>query len=146
MVIALMGDNCTGKSAIAACIAEKTGAEIITGKDYLRLAKSESMAGALFKKKLAQAVTDGSIVYVLSEKEQLGFLPQGCLQVLVTASLDSIKQRFAARMRGTLTPPIAAMLDRRYGQFESDAHELRIDTDATSPQDACSVILQRAEL
>lgn len=36
-------------------------------KDYLRLAKSESMAALLFKKKLAGP--SGNILYIVSEKE-----------------------------------------------------------------------------
>ena len=52
MVIALFGDSCTGKSTIAAALAPSLSAEVFSGKDYLKLAKSESMAAALFQKKL----------------------------------------------------------------------------------------------
>ena len=68
MVIALFGDSCTGKSTIAAALAPSLSAEVFSGKDYLKLAKSESMAAALFQKKLRGEET---ILYVISEKDQL---------------------------------------------------------------------------
>lgn len=132
MVIALFGDSCTGKSTIAQQLAEMLSAEIFSGKDYLRLAKSETMATALFKKKLRGAE---NIIYVIAEPEQLALLPEGCVRVLVTASLETIQTRFAARMHGKLPEPVAAMLVRKYGQFEAAAHDLRVDTDAASAQE-----------
>ena len=132
MVIALFGDSCTGKSTIAQQLAEIFSAEIFSGKDYLRLAKSETMAAALFKKRLRGAE---NIIYVAAEPEQLALLPEGCVRVLVTASLETIQTRFAARMRGKLPEPVAAMLARKYGQFEGVAHDLRVDTDAASVQE-----------
>ena len=137
MVIALFGDSCTGKSTIAAAMAQALSAEIFSGKDYLKLAKSESMAAALFKKKLCG---EEPIIYVISEKEQLTLLPDGCIRVLVTASLETIMERFAARMHGNLPAPVAAMLERKYGQFEAAAHDLRMDTDAVSVEEAASKI------
>ena len=74
MVIALFGDSCTGKSTIAAALAPSLSAEVFSGKDYLKLAKSESMAAALFQKKLRGEET---ILYVISEKDQLALLPEG---------------------------------------------------------------------
>ena len=44
MVIGIIGENCSGKSTLAEKIKAELGAEIITGKDYLRMAKSESEA------------------------------------------------------------------------------------------------------
>ena len=87
MVIALFGDSCTGKSTIAAALAPSLSAEVFSGKDYLKLAKSESMAAALFQKKLRGEET---ILYVISEKDQLALLPEGCVRVLVTAGLATI--------------------------------------------------------
>ena len=137
MVIALFGDSCTGKSTIAAALAQAISAEIFSGKDYLKLAKSESMAAALFQKKLRG---EEPIVYVISEKEQLALLPEGCIRVLVTASLETIKERFAARMHGNLPAPVASMLERKYGQFEAAAHDLRVDTDAVASEEAANEI------
>ena len=143
MVIALFGDSCTGKSTIAAALAPSLSAEVFSGKDYLKLAKSESMAAALFQKKLRGEET---ILYVISEKDQLALLPEGCVRVLVTAGLATIKERFAARMHGNLPAPVAAMLERKYGQFET--HDLRVDTDAVSAEEAANeirLLLNRGE-
>lgn len=140
MVVVLFGDSCTGKSTIADKLAEQLSAEVYTGKDYLKLAKSESMAAMLFKKKLRG---DEDIIYVISEKEQLVLLPDECLRVLVVAGLDTVKTRFAARMHGNLPVPVAVMLERKHGQFETEAHDLRIDTDSTPAETAASRILAR---
>lgn len=67
MVIGIIGENCTGKSTLAAEIQKRLGGEIVTGKDYLRLAKSEAMAAALFKKRMKEAMTGENILYVISE-------------------------------------------------------------------------------
>lgn len=138
MVIALFGDSCTGKSTIAAQLAHSLSAEIYSGKDYLRLAKSESMAVALFKKKLCSSEP---IIYVISEKGQLALLPEGCIRVLVTASIETIKERFAVRMHGNLPPPVASMLERKFGQFENQSHDLCIDTDHIPVEEAVQQIL-----
>ena len=137
MVIALFGDSCTGKSTMAEKLSRAISAQVFSGKDYLKLAKSESMAAALFKKKLRG---DEPIIYVISEKEQLALLPEGCIRVLVTASLATIQSRFAARMHGNLPAPVAAMLERKYGQFESEKHDLRVDTDVVSTEDAANEV------
>lgn len=142
MVIALFGDSCTGKSTLAEALAAPLSAEIISGKDYLRLAKSEAMATALFKKRLGG---EENIIYVISEKEQLALLPADCVRVLVTASLETIQKRFAARMHGNLPAPVAAMLERKYGQFEAAPHDLRVDTDITSAQEAARRIFSLLE-
>ena len=71
MLIAIIGENCSGKSTLAEKIKEAIGAEVITGKDYLRLAKSESEATALFKEKLAAAVSGENIIYVITQAEHL---------------------------------------------------------------------------
>ena len=44
MVIGIIGENCSGKSTLAEAIQKDMHAEIVTGKDYLRMAKSESEA------------------------------------------------------------------------------------------------------
>lgn len=138
MVVALFGDNCTGKSTIAEQLAQALSAEIYSGKDYLRLAKNESMAAALFKKKLCSG---DPVLYVISEKDQLALLPEDCIRVLVTASIETIKERFAVRMHGNLPPPIASMLERKFGQFENQPHDLHIDTDHVPVEESVQQIL-----
>ena len=54
MVIAILGESCTGKSTLAGKLTASIPCEIFTGKDYLRLAKNENIAKALFQKKLIQ--------------------------------------------------------------------------------------------
>ena len=81
------------------------------------------------------------MIYVISEKEQLALLPEGCIRVLVTASLETIKERFAVRMHGNLPAPVASMLERKYGQFEAAAaYDLRVDTDTVSTEEAANEI------
>lgn len=138
MVIALFGDSCTGKSTLAQELAKQLPAEIYSGKDYLKLARSEGMAAALFKRKLCG---DETILYVISEREQLALLPEKCIRVLVAASLDTIQKRFAARMHGNLPAPVLAMLERKFGQFENQPHDLRIDTDVVPTGEAVQQIL-----
>ena len=44
MVIGIIGENCSGKSTLAGRIKDAVGAEIVIGKDYLRMARSEPEA------------------------------------------------------------------------------------------------------
>ena len=139
MVIGIIGENCAGKSTVADTLARLIGAEVITGKDWLRLAKSEGEAASLFREKLAAAMTGAHIIYVISESEHIGFLPHGSVRVLVTASLDTIKARFAARMRGNLPKPVADMLERKHGMFDAGEYDLRV----VSPDDDTDEICRR---
>jgi deoxyadenosine/deoxycytidine kinase len=126
MVIGIFGESCTGKSTLAKKIADSIPCEIITGKDWLRLAKNENMARALFQKKLSAAVNGENIIYVISEKEHLPLLPEGTLRILVTADLELIKSRFAQRMRGNLPAPVAAMLEKKHGCFDAEPHDIHV--------------------
>ena len=120
MVIGIFGESCTGKSTLAEKISASISCEVFTGKDYLRLAKNENIAKVMFQKKLASAVNGDHIIYVISEKEHLSLLPEGTLRILVTADLELIKARFAQRMRGNLPAPVAAMLEKKHGCFDSE--------------------------
>lgn len=138
MLIAFFGENCTGKSTLAQKLSAKYNAHIYTGKDYLRLAKNESLAEKLFRNKLSDAVTGENIIYVIAEKAHLALLPEGCIRILVTADLDTIKERFAARMRGNLPVPVAAMLERNHGCFDREPHDYHVisgETDIESLPD-----------
>lgn len=119
MLFAIIGENCSGKSTLAQTLSKELNAQIITGKDYLRMAKSEAEAAALFKKKLKNAVNGGNTIYVISEKEQLALLPGGAVKILVYADLDTIRERFKARMHCNLPAPVAAMLEKKHGQFDN---------------------------
>ena len=126
MVIGIFGESCTGKSTLAEQIAASLPCEIYTGKDYLRLAKNESIAKALFQKKLAAALTGEHILYVIAEREHLALLPEGAVRILVTAELDTIKARFARRMRGNLPAPVAAMLEKKHGCFDAEPYDFHV--------------------
>ena len=126
MVIGIFGESCTGKSTLAEKIAASLSCEVFTGKDYLRLAKNETIAKVMFQKKLTAAVNGENIIYVISEMEHLPLLPEGALRILVTADLELIKSRFAQRMRGNLPAPVAAMLEKKHGCFDAVSHDIHV--------------------
>ena len=128
MVIGIIGENCTGKSTLAEGIQTRLGGEIVTGKDYLRLAKSETMAAALFKKKLKEALTRDAVLYVISEQDQVKFLPEGAVRILVKADIETIKERFRDRMHGNLPAPVALMLERKHGCFDGGVYDYTFDS------------------
>ncbi len=127
MLIGIIGENCSGKSTLAEELSRAIGAEVITGKDYLRMAKSESEATELFRKKLKDAVSGENIIYVIAQPEYLDFLPEGAVRILVSADLDTIKERFKARMHGNLPDPVAQMLEKHHGIFDDGEYDYRFD-------------------
>ena len=145
MLIGIIGENCVGKSTLAEKLAAAIGAETVTGKDYLRMAKSESLAKALFRQKLQEAVSGEHLIYVISEPDHLALLPEGAVKILVTADLDTIKARFRARMRGNLPAPVEQMLERKHGMFDSGTCDYRFDGTAGDPETLCEALRQRAQ-
>ncbi len=141
MLIAIIGENCSGKSTLAEKIRDVLGAQIITGKDYLRMAKSESEAKLLFQKKLQSAVNGDRLIYVISEKEHIALLPEGAVRILVTADLDTIKERFRARMHGVLPPPVEKMLESKHGMFDAGEYNYRFNSAADDPETLCAKLL-----
>ena len=110
-----------------------------------RLAGSESAAKALFRKRLENALEGESVVYVISEPEQLDLLPEGAVRVLVTADLDTIKARFRARMRGNLPAPVENMLERKHGMFDAGTYDYRYDGVNGDAAALCEALKQRLE-
>lgn len=127
MVFGIIGENCSGKSTLANEIQKTMGAEIIAGKDYLRMAKSGSEAAALFRKKLESSIAGHHVVYLIAEPELIQFLPENAVRILVSADIDTIKERFKARMHGNLPAPVARMLERKHGVFDSGSYDYRFD-------------------
>ena len=127
MLIGIIGENCSGKSTLASLIKKEIDAEIISGKDYLRMAKSESEAVALFQEKLRHAVSGANLIYVISEPEHVAFLPDGAVRILVYADLPTIKERFKDRMHGNLPAPVAQMLEKKHGIFDDGSYDYRFD-------------------
>ena len=140
MVIGIIGENCSGKSTLAEKIKAELGAEIVTGKDYLRMAKSESEAVSLFREKLRRAVSGDNIIYMISDPEHVKLLPDGAIRILVTADLETIKERFRARMRGNLPAPVALMLERKHGMFDSGEYDYRFDGATGDAESFCEVL------
>ncbi|MBO5975760.1 MAG: hypothetical protein J6P94_01100 [Oscillospiraceae bacterium] len=128
MLIAIIGENCVGKSTLADKLNEKLGAKIYSGKDYLRLEKSPAAAAESFKKLLREALAGENIIYLITEKEHLSLLPQGAFKIVLTAELDIIKERFRARMRGNLPLPLEKMLEAKHGMYDDIECDLKLDS------------------
>lgn len=140
MVIGIIGESCTGKSTLAENISAALNCEIFTGRDYLRLAKNENIAKTLFKKKLIAAVNGENIIYVISEEEHICLLPTEAIRILVTADLESIKSRFAHRMRGNLPLPVAQMLENKHGCFDNIPHHIHVISGETDTEKIIEII------
>lgn len=141
MVIGLIGESCTGKSILAEKLARPLDAQFYTGKDYLKPAPNGAIAKKLFQKNLCEAVNGAHTICVITEDEHLRLLPDGAIRVLVTASLDTIKERFARRMNGTLPAPVAAMLERKHGCFDAEPHDIHFVSGQSDPDGVCARIL-----
>lgn len=142
MVIGIIGESCTGKSALAKELEEILGAEVYTGKDYLRLAKNEDMAKKVFQNKMREATSEKPLIYVISEKEHLELLPKTAFKILVTAELDTIRERFAKRMHGNLPAPVADMLERKHGCFDSEECDVHIESEQYDLDEVYFLILK----
>ena len=128
MLIAIIGENCVGKSTLANKINETLNAKIYSGKDYLRLEKNPSMALEKFKTILKEAVIGDSIIYLITEKEHLSLLPEGAFKIVLTAELEVIKERFKERMRGHLPLPLEKMLEAKHGMYDNLKCDLKLDS------------------
>lgn len=127
MLIAIIGENCVGKSTLANKLNEKLQAKVYAGKDYLRLEKNPSVAQETFKRMLKEAVTGGDLLYLITEKEHISLLPEGAFRIVLTAQLDVIKERFKERMRGNLPLPLEKMLEAKHGIYDDLDCELKLD-------------------
>lgn len=127
MLIAIIGENCVGKSSLAEFIKQKINATVYSGKDFLRLEKNENMARIKFQKILQDAVNGENLIYVITESEHLALLPEKAKKIVVTASLESIKTRFANRMGGFLPPMVQKMLENRHGCYDNLPCDLKVD-------------------
>ena len=129
MLIAIIGENCVGKSTLANKINEKLNAKIYSGKDYLRLDKNPDSALEKFKSILKDAVNNNHVIYLITEKEHLSFLPEGTYKIVLTADLDTIKERFKKRMRGNLPAPVEKMLETKHGLYDDLQCSLRLNSE-----------------
>lgn len=143
MVIALIGGSCVGKSTLADALAKQLQAKVFTGKDYVRLAKSEADARRAFAVYLKDAAEP--VIYVVSEIDQLELLPEKCVRVLMSAPIQVVKERFAQRTGGKLPPPVAAMLEKKHDMFDGVSHEIHLVYGAYEIHDACAKIADMAK-
>ena len=127
MLIAIIGENCVGKSTLANKIKERIGATIYSGKDYLRLEKNPSMAMEKFRIILKEAVVGDHIIYLITEKEHIQLLPEGSFRIVLTAELEVIKERFKERMHGNLPMPLEKMLEAKHGMYDNLECNLKLD-------------------
>ena len=127
MLIAIIGENCVGKSTLANNIKQAFGANIYTGKDYLRLEKNPSVAIEKFKSILQESVSGGNIIYLITEQDHLNLLPQGTIKIVLTASLETIKACFKERMRGNLPFPVEKMLEAGHGIYDNLDCDMKLD-------------------
>lgn len=127
MLIAIIGENCVGKSTLASKITEKRRATIYTGKDYLRLEKNPTLALDKFRKLLQASLTGEDIIYIITEKEHIQLLPAGAFRIVLTAELETIKARFKERMRGNLPLPVEKMLEAKHGMYDNLECNLKLD-------------------
>ena len=140
MLICIIGENCSGKTTLANEIRKEIDAEVITGKDYLRMAKTESEAVVLFRERLHDAVSGENIIYVISEPEHLDLLPDGAVRILVSADIDTIKERFRARMHGNLPAPVEQMLEKKHGIFDDGVYDYYYDGAAGDAAAFCETL------
>lgn len=127
MLIAIIGENCVGKSTLAGKINEKFDGKIYSGKDYLRLEKNPSVAETTFKNLLKDAVEGDNIIYIITEREHLNLLPDNTFKIVLTADIEVIKDRFKARMRGNLPLPLEKMLEANHGIYDNLQCNLKLD-------------------
>ena len=127
MLIAIIGENCVGKSTLANKINEKFNGKIYSGKDYLRLEKSPIVAKEKFIALLKSAVDGENVIYIITEKEHLDFLPEKTFKIVVTADIQTIKKRFKERLHGILPPPVEKMLENNHGIFDNLACDVKIE-------------------
>ena len=127
MLIAIIGENCVGKTALANKINKKLGATIYAGKDYLRLEKNPSAAAETFKAMLKASLESNNIIYLITENEHIQLLPEGAFRIVLSAELEVIKERFKARMRGNLPMPVEKMLEAKHGMYDSLDCNLKLD-------------------
>ena len=129
MLIAIIGENCVGKTTLADKLNEKLNAKIYSGKDYLRLEKNPAAAAETFKNLLKDAVTGENIIYIITEKEHIALLPEGAIKIVLTAPIDVIKARFKERMRGNLPAPVEKMLEAKHGMYDALPCHLKLNAD-----------------
>ena len=146
MLYVFMGPSCTGKSTAAEIVRKRIGAEIYSGKDYLRLAKAEGDAWRIFHEKMEESSkkeSGESLIFVCTEKELFDRISvkENIFTVRFTAIPEEIKRRFGERMRGSLPKPLEMMLEKQMNLWEEIESSLLVDSSSESPEEAAKRVL-----
>src|SRR5699024_1007032 len=74
--------------------------------------------------------SEETIIYLITERAQLDRIIdiEGLCKVKFTASLDTIKWRFAQRMHGKLPQPVENMLNNQYEEWKTIKREINVET------------------
>ena len=151
MLLLFFGPSCSGKSSVAQIISDKTNAKIWTGKNYLRLAKNEREARKIFKGKLEDAskayeLTEDSMVYIINDANKVKSHICRCqhlIKVKFTANLETLKQRFAARIKApALPPPMVNMLELQTQKIIKHECDMEFDTSNFDPGKIAETIIK----
>jgi hypothetical protein len=62
------------------------------------------------------------------------------IQMWPDHDLETIKERFTARMHGNLPAPVALMLERKHGMFDSGEYDYRFDGAKGDAKAFCEVL------
>ena len=147
--------------AVTACVATEYGGALLEPRENLtvsleRLTREEMEE--LFTREGFALVVDATHPYAAAVTENIAAAcertgteylrllrssagdAEGAVRVLVTAELKTIKERFAARMRGNLPPPVAAMLERNHGSFDKEPHRFHVVSGETELEGICGEI------
>lgn len=145
MLIVLFGPSCSGKSSAAEQLARLLRCESVAGKDYLRLASSETEAWKLFGDRLraAAAGDTDSLVYVVAGGSPALDVP-GAVRVRFTASLDALCSRFAARGQPIPAAALRNMMQRQSAACAALAADLVIDTTSGGDPAANAALIMTA--
>lgn len=135
MLYIFMGPSCSGKSSAAEELKKLMEVEIYTGKDYLRMSKNEQDAWKIFSEKLKEAssnrdLNSPSIIYIISEKSDISKLQafDNALTIKFTADIETVKSRFANRMKGNLPKPVEKMVERQLMDWENVNAKMHVNS------------------
>ena len=67
---------------------------------------------------------DQDLAFML-QYENIAWYENGAVKILVSADLETIKSRFAARMKGDLPAPVEKMLEKKHGMFDGEPCDFR---------------------
>ncbi|MDR0821170.1 MAG: hypothetical protein LBN40_01725 [Oscillospiraceae bacterium] len=136
MILAFIGENCTGKSVVADCFQKEYSTEVFIGGDFRKFDKNKQVAEQIFRDKLKTYESElKPVIYIISEREHLRFLPENSVRVYFFADIDTIKERFAERTGGKLPPGVAEMLESKHGMFDDEKRDFEVNDTLDSVED-----------